>query len=67
MENRLKNYGLWTSVAALLLMILQNSGVQVLPEQWDLYVNSALSILILLGIISNPDTENTGFKDDRAP
>lgn len=67
MRNRLKNYGLWTSVAALGLMIVQNSGLQILPEQWDAYVNSILGILILLGIINNPDTENPGFKDDGAP
>lgn len=67
MSNRLKNYGLWTAAAALGLMIVQNSGVQILPEQWDAYVNSILGILILLGIINNPDTENPGFKDDGAP
>ena len=52
MQNRLKNYGLWTSAAALIFMILQNSGI---------------GILILLGIINNPDTENPGFGDDKAP
>lgn len=67
MQNRLKNYGLWTSFAALVFMILQNSGVNILPEDWNSYVNSILGILILLGIISNPDTENPGFQDDKAP
>jgi uncharacterized membrane protein len=67
MQNRLKNYGLWTSIAALIFMILQNSGVGILPEQWDVYVNSILGILILLGIINNPDTDNSGFEDDKAP
>jgi uncharacterized membrane protein len=67
MQNRLKNYGLWTSVAALVFMILQNSGVNILPEQWNMYTNSILGILILLGIINNPDTYNHGFEDDKAP
>jgi uncharacterized membrane protein len=67
MQNRLKNYGLWTSLAALVFMILQNSGVSILPEDWNSYVNSILGILILLGIVSNPDTENSGFQDDKAP
>jgi len=67
MQNRLKNYGLWTSLAALVFMILQNSGVNILPEDWNSYVNSILGILILLGIVNNPDTENHGFQDDKAP
>lgn len=67
MQNRLKNYGLWTSLAALVFMILQNSGVNILPEDWNSYVNSILGILILLGIVNNPDTDNSGFGDDKAP
>jgi uncharacterized membrane protein len=67
MQNRLKNYGLWTSIAALVFMVLQNAGVNILPDQWYTYVNSILSILILLGIINNPDTDNHGFGDDKAP
>lgn len=67
MRNRLKNYGLWTSIAALVFLIIQNSGVPILPEQWDVYVNSILGIFVLLGIISNPDTEDPGYKDDGAP
>jgi len=64
MKNRLKNYGLWVSVASLTFMIIQNSGLQITPESWNLYVNSILSILVLLGIINNPTTDNKGFGDD---
>jgi uncharacterized membrane protein len=64
MKNRLKNYGLWVSVASLTFMVLQNAGIQVTPESWDLYLNSILGILILLGIINNPTTDNKGFGDD---
>lgn len=65
MINRLRNYGLWISVASLVFMILQNSGIQITPETWDLYVNAILGILILLGIINNPTTDNPGFGDDK--
>ena len=64
MKNRLKNYGLWVSVASLTFMVLQNAGIQVTPESRDLYQNSILGILILLGIINNPTTDNKGFGDD---
>lgn len=62
---RFKNYGLWVSVAAALLMVLQAVGVPVVPEQYDIVVNSILTILVTLGIVSNPKTENKGFGDDK--
>ena len=65
MKNRLKNYGLWISVASFAFMVLQNTGVQITPESWDLYVNSILGIFILLGIVNNPTTDNPGFGDDK--
>lgn len=64
MPNRLKNYGLWVSVASLSFMLIQEFGVQITPEKWELYINSILGILILLGIINNPTTNNRGFGDD---
>jgi uncharacterized membrane protein len=64
MKNRLKNYALWISISSFVFMIIQNSGLQITPESWDLYINSILGILILLGIINNPTTNNKGFGDD---
>lgn len=64
MPNRLRNYGLWISVASLSFMLIQEFGVQITPEKWELYINSILGILILLGIINNPTTNNRGFGDD---
>lgn len=63
-KNRLKNYGLWISIASLVFMILQDAGVIITPEKYQAYVDIILAILILLGIINNPDTENSGFLDD---
>jgi uncharacterized membrane protein len=63
--NRLRNYGLWVSVASLAFMLFQEVGFQITPDKWEVYVNSILGILILLGIINNPSTENKGFLDDR--
>lgn len=65
MPNRLRNYGLWISVASLSFMLIQEFGVQITSEKWELYINSILGILILLGIINNPTTNNRGFNDDK--
>jgi uncharacterized membrane protein len=51
---RFKNYGLWLSMSSLTFMLLQDAGVHITPEKYEAYVNSILTILITLGIISNP-------------
>ncbi|NNU85350.1 holin [Geobacillus sp. BMUD] len=62
---RFKNYGLWVSVASLLFMILQDIGVHITPEKYHAYVDVILTILITLGIISNPK-EGKWYHDDRS-
>lgn len=54
MMERFKNYGLWLSVASLLLMVLQDTGVNITTEKFNAYVQAILGILVLLGIVSNP-------------
>lgn len=54
MDSKWRNYGLWCSLAALLFMVLQDFGVNIIPERFDMYVNTIFPILLALGIISNP-------------
>jgi uncharacterized membrane protein len=60
--DRLKNYGLWVAVSSLILMILQDAGIPITPEKYQAYSDIVFTILILLGIISNPSS-GKGFKD----
>lgn len=53
-KRRYKNYGLWVAIAALIYMFINDLGFGLTPDKWDLYVNSILSILVLLGIITDP-------------
>ncbi|BAK80956.1 phage holin [Candidatus Arthromitus sp. SFB-rat-Yit] len=65
-KNRLRNYGLWVSVAALIPLLLSAFGINFVSE--DKYVqiiNCILSILVALGLINNPDTNNRWYKDDK--
>lgn len=64
MKNRFKNYGLWVSIAAFIPMLLQGFGLDILPANYSEIANSLLGILVLAGIISNPQTENKGYLDD---
>ncbi|MFD3156494.1 holin [Haloimpatiens sp. FM7330] len=62
---RFKNYGLWVSIFAFIPLLLEGLGIHILPENYNEIVNAFLGILVLAGILSNPDTENKGYLDDR--
>lgn len=64
-KSRLKNYALWISIAAFIPMILKAFGKDILPSNYNEIVTAILSILVMLGLISNPTSENRGFLDDK--
>lgn len=65
-KNRLRNYGLWVSVAALIPLVLSAFGLKIVDEQKYMeLINALLAILVGLGLINNPSTENRWFKDDK--
>ena len=65
-KNRLRNYGLWVSIAALVPLLLSAFGVKIVDEQKYMeLINAVLAILVGLGLINNPDTQNRWFKDDK--
>lgn len=63
--SRFKNYGLWVSIAALIPMVLKGFNIDILPDNYQEVINAVLAILVMLGIISNPTTDNKGFIDDK--
>lgn len=63
-NNRWKNYGLWVSIFAFIPLILNAFGMKVLPGNYSELVTALLSILVMAGLISNPDTSNKWYLDD---
>lgn len=63
--SRFKNYGLWVSLLALIPMVLQSVGINIVAEQYSTVTNHILGILIALGILSNPTTANKWYLDDK--
>lgn len=62
---RFKNYGLWLAIGAFIPMLLEAFGVKILPANYDELFKALLAILVLAGIINDPNTESTkGFGDD---
>lgn len=70
-KERFRNYGLWVSLASLILLVLQTSGVGVDVGKYNQIVNQILGIFVALGVLSNPKegkwfTDQTSeTKDDR--
>lgn len=64
--SRFKNYGLWVSILALIPMILNLFGVSIVPENFKEISTAVLSILVTLGIISNPTTQCKWYTDDKS-
>ena len=62
---RLKNYGLWVSIFALIPMVLEGFGIEILPDNYQAIVTGVLGILVAAGILNDPTTENRGFLDDK--
>lgn len=61
-SQRWKNKGLWIALAALVYKILVDLGFSVSPDHYQTYVDLIISIVILLGIINDPN-EGEWFSD----
>lgn len=65
MISRFKNYGLWVSIAAFIPMMLKSFNIDILPANYNDLVNSLFGILVVAGILNNPQTQNKGYLDDK--
>lgn len=63
-KQRIRNYGLWVSFASLVLLVVQAFGVQIDVGKYNSIVNAILTVLVGLGIVSDPTTETKGYGDD---
>lgn len=52
--DRFKNYGLWVSIFALIPLLCEAFGVDVIPTNYSEIIEMILAILVTAGIVSNP-------------
>lgn len=64
--NMLKNYRLWLAIFALIPLILEGFNLSILPSNYNEIVTLILSILVMGGILNNPNTDKVELKDDKA-
>lgn len=65
MKKGFKNYGLWVSLASTVLLVLQALEIGIDAGKYNEFVNILLALLVALGVISNPQTENKWYGDDK--
>jgi uncharacterized membrane protein len=62
---RFKNYAFWSAMFAFLVMVLQTFHIVDLPANYSDIINSFLGLLVLAGIINDPNTtDSKWYKDD---
>ena len=66
-KNRTSNYAFWTSLIALVPLVLRVFGIYELPEGYDQLVQGLLAFLVTCGIINNPTTNSKWYGDDKKP
>lgn len=66
LKNRLSNRVTLTAVLAWVYSVLELYGVlNILPQNfWEVVILGGVNILVLLGIVNDPTTENKGLGDD---
>ena len=58
---RFKNKTFWVALASAIVLLTQQLGLEIFPENIMDIVNTALMILVILGVIIDPSTQ--GFLD----
>ncbi|MDK0982918.1 holin [Clostridium perfringens] len=61
---KMRNKGLWVSFFALIPLICQGFGWDFLPKNYNDIINSILSILVMAGLLNNPN-EGAWYTSDK--
>ena len=59
-KEQIKNKSFWLSITALLVLTAQQFGLYFLPNNFQDFVNSVLTILVGMGIITDFKTDGFG-------
>ena len=58
---RLRNKTFWLTLVPLLVLLTQQIGLNLVPENWESIFGTIMAILTVVGIINDPTT--AGIKD----
>ncbi|MGV3027865.1 phage holin [Streptococcus hyovaginalis] len=54
---RLQNKTFWLTLIPLLVLLLQQIGLNIVPENWEEVFNTIMAILTLIGAVNDPTTK----------
>ena len=60
LQKQIKNTYFWVSVVSLVVLTAQQFNLHIIPEGFQDYVNSVLTILVAMGILNNNTTQGLG-------
>lgn len=59
-KEQIKNKCFWVSVVSLIVLTAQQFNLDIIPDNFQDYVNSVLPILVAMGILNNNATPGVG-------
>ena len=59
-KQQIKNKCFWLSVVSLIVLTAQQFNLDIIPDNFQDYVNSILTILVAMGILTNNSTPGLG-------
>ncbi len=60
LKEQIKNKYFWLSVVSLVVLTAQQFNLDIIPDNFQDYVNSILTILVAMGILTNNSTPGLG-------
>ena len=60
LKQQIKNKYFWLSVVSLVVLTAQQFNLDIIPDNFQDYVNSVLTILVAMGILTNNSTPGLG-------
>lgn len=62
-QSRLTNKTFWVALVSAIVLLTQQLGLNIFPDNWADILNTILTILMILGIIIDPTTEGITDKN----
>lgn len=60
---RLRSKVFWLSAVSLIVLFLQQLGLNVVPENWEDLLSTVLKFMVLVGVINDPTTKGVSDSD----
>lgn len=60
---RLRNKTFWATLIPLIVLLLQQLGLNFVPDNWEEIFSTVMAILLLVGVINDPTTAGISDSD----